>query len=395
MKVAGSSCDRIARGLATLLLLLAAGCGEEKNAAKPPRPVRVQVVAAAQALPPLRFSGSIEPARQVSLSFEMAGTLTELARVPGADGHSRGIEAGDRVKAGQLLARLDPLPAEQRFGMTAAQLEEAKVMAAKAEQDRRRAEALFAARATTLPELEGARAAAAAAAQRVAAATAQAALARDAVGDTRLTAPFAATVLRRRAEIGALAAPGVPLFELADTGLLKVVFGVPDTVVGRLRPGQELPLFAQVLAGSAFKGRVSTVSPSADPQSRVFAVEVEIPNPDDRLKIGMIVSVEVPSDAVAEEAAAAELAARAPVLVSGPLPAVALAAVVRAQKAEGYAVFVLAAEGAGLVARERSVQVGEIFGNEVSLSSGVALGEKVVVAGASLLADGDAVVVIP
>lgn len=381
--------SKVSLALPLLLAALAtaplAGCGEKKSAAKPPRPVRVQVVAPAQAQPPLRFSGTIEPARRVALAFESGGKVAELARRPGADGRPRTIAAGDKVAAGTLLARLDPLASAERANVSGALLAEAGAFAAKAAQDRARAEALFAQQATTLPELEAARAAQAAADQRVAAARAQQALARRGESDTRLMAPFAATVLRRDAEVGALAAPGIPLFELADTGLLKVVFGVPDSVVGRLAPGQRLPLFTQVLAGAAFEGRVSTVSPSADPQSRVFAVEVEIPNPDDRLKIGMIASVEVPS---------AEAPAGAAPAGAG-LAAVPLSAVVRAQQSEGYAVFVLAGEGGALVARERTVAVGEIFGSEVALASGVRLGEKVIVAGATLLADGDPVVVIP
>ncbi len=176
-------------------------------------------------------------------------------------------------------------------------------------------------------------------------------------------------------------APGTPVFELADTGVLEVVFGVPDTVVGRLAAGQPLPLFAQVLAGASFLGKVATVSPSADPQSRVFRVEVAIPNPDDRLKIGMIVSVEVPSDPPAARPAAAGGAA----LRRGARPA---GRGLRGLRGRGR-------RRRGLVARERSVAVGEIFGSEVSLESGVELGQQVIVAGATLLADGDPVVVIP
>lgn len=379
---------RLARASALAASALAAsalsfaGCDGPRHAEKPPRPVRVEVVAAAPTPPPLRFSGTIEPSRQVTLAFEQAGTVAAIAQAPGADGRPRPLEAGDRVAAGALLARLDGRDAAQRAAGAAARTAEARAVAAKAEKDLARAETLYAQKAATLPELEAARTGAERARQEIAAAAAQEALARRGEEQTWLVAPFAGTVLRRAVEIGSLAAPGAPAFELADTRVLEVVFGVPDTVVGRLAAGQRLPFVAQVLAGSSFFGTVAMVSPSADPQSRVFRVEVAIPDPDPRLRIGMIVSVEVPAPQ-AESGGAVR-------------PAVPLAAVVRAQQGEGYAVFVIEDGGDGrLLARERAVEVGEIFGSEVALESGLGLGQKVVVAGATLLADGDAVVVIP
>jgi hypothetical protein len=79
-------------------------------------------------------------------------------------------------------------------------------------------------------------------------------------------------------------------------------------------------------------------------------------------------------------------------------PAVALlplSAVVRPAGREGFAVFVANAEGEGSVTRLRSVQLGDLVASRVAITAGVAPGDRVVIQGASLVADGQHVVVVP
>jgi RND family efflux transporter MFP subunit len=143
--------------------------------------------------------------------------------------------------------------------------------------------------------------------------------------------------------------------------------------------GTELDVATEAFGETRFRGRVTAISPAADQQSRVFNVEVTLPNQDGRLKPGMIGRVEVAAGPIASASEA-----------DGAV-AVPLVAVVQSGGDQGYAVFVVSGAGEKAVARARRVALGDVRGNAVTVTSGLAAGEQVVVSGASLLIDGEAV----
>jgi multidrug efflux system membrane fusion protein len=198
-----------------------------------------------------------------------------------------------------------------------------------------------------------------------------------ALGDATLRAPLDGVILRRTVEVGSLAGPAAPAFTIADTRAVKVVFGVPDVVVAGLRLGDTLPIQAEALPGAMLKGRITKISSSADPASRVFEIEATLPNPDGRLRVGMLATLGIPG------------AAGEPALL------VPLDAVVRpADDSAGYAVYVLE-EASSPRARLRRVQLGEVSGNLIAVREGLQPGEQVVVRGATIVTDGQAVRVTP
>jgi RND family efflux transporter MFP subunit len=170
-------------------------------------------------------------------------------------------------------------------------------------------------------------------------------------------------------------------FTLADLTRVKAVFGVPDNVIPRVQVGTELRMTSDAFGPVEFPGQVTAVSPSADAQSRVFNVEVTIPNPKGQLKAGMIASVEV--------------APRTAPDIAAGVATVSVSAVVKSAQAGAFAVFVADGQGEELTVRARDVRLGHIAGNRVAVESGVGVGDRVVVSGASLLVDGDRVRVIP
>jgi multidrug efflux system membrane fusion protein len=185
--------------------------------------------------------------------------------------------------------------------------------------------------------------------------------------------------LKKTIEAGSLVSPGTAAFVLADTRTIKVVFGVPDTVVPRLKPGMQLPVRTEALPDAEFSGRITRISPSADLKSRVFDVEVTLPNPASRLRAGMIASVVLRGGAAGKK-----------------VPVLPLSAIVRSRsKAGEYAVFIVRSEGDKEVARMRDVRLGETFGNAIAVRSGVELGERIITNGSHLVRDGEAVLVVP
>jgi RND family efflux transporter MFP subunit len=346
----------------------------------PPRPVRVAAVQQEAAAGGLRYSATIQPYEQVSLAFKVGGYVSEVRQVRDGSG-ARNLQQGDAVRRGMVLARVNPADAQERVNQATAQVAEAEASLVKARADAARAEALYRDRALTRPDYDAATAGLAAAAARSAAARAQLQAAALTLRDGALVAPADGVVLARNVELGTLAGVGTTAFTLADLTRVKAVFGVPDHVVQRVTVGTPLVVTSDVFGPAEFPGRVTAVSPAADAHSRVFNVEVTIPNADRRLKAGMIASVEVPGGDAAP--------------ASAGVPTIPVAAVVKSPKAGGFAVFVIQGAEEGATARARDVSLGTIAGNQVAVLSGLQVGERVIVSGASLLTDGDRVRVIP
>jgi RND family efflux transporter MFP subunit len=156
----------------------------------------------------------------------------------------------------------------------------------------------------------------------------------------------------------------------------KVVFGVPDVVVARLKPGQTVPMQAEALPGARLEGRITRISPSADLNSRVFEVEAALPNPQGRLKVGMLATLQLGSE------------------VRNTDILVPLAAIVRpAGDTASYAVYVVA-DSSETAAKLRRVRLGEVSGNLIAVREGLRAGERVIVRGATIVTDGQAVQIL-
>jgi RND family efflux transporter MFP subunit len=371
------------RGFAVALGVAAAvapGCSRHGGEKAPARPVRVEKVQGESAAAGLRYSASIQPYEQVPLAFKVGGYVQEISQRPGADGHPRNVQQGDLVTRGTVLARIQPADYQEKVNQARAQVAQAEAGLAKARADAARAEALYKAQALTRPDYDAATASLASAAASAEGARAQLESARISLRDGVLMAPADGVILSRNIEVGSLAGVGTTGFTLADLTRVKAVFGVPDLLVERVRLGAPLQVKSDAFGSTVFPGRVTAVSPSADAQSRVFNVEVTIPNPDRRLKAGMIASVEVAAPSADIEPGSA---------------AVSVAAVVKSPGPGGFAVFVADGPDDDAVARSREVTLGRISGNRVAVTTGLKVGERVVVSGASLLTDGDRVRVIP
>lgn len=423
--------------LATAILVplsLISGCAKVETKEKPLKPVRAKAAERRPASGGVRYSASIRANSQVELAFKVGGYVEEIAQVRGADGAWRYLQAGDTVTKGTVLARLrqsDYLAkvhqagaqhAEARSALqtvnsqlseahAAIETSRAQVADAQATHDRatldfERAKSLYAAESMTKTDYDAARAQHEAtrarldsargqlqvAQARVTTARAQtaqaeakiktAAAVREEVaiplGDTSLRAPISAVVIERKVEVGSLVAPNAQGFVLADLTSVKAAFGVPDLALRQLKSGDALRLAADALPGEEFTGHVSRVSPSADPTSRVFEVEVTIPNQRGLLKPGMIASIQVQEGEPQGEA-----------------PAVPLTAIVRPKESpDAYAVYVVEERGGRHFARLRRVAIGEAFGNAVVITEGVNAGELVITTGATLVADGEQVQVV-
>jgi multidrug efflux system membrane fusion protein len=256
-------------------------------------------------------------------------------------------------------------------------LAEARASRAAASQALARAEALYESRSLTKPELEQARAGLDAIDARIAAAEAQVREANLTRADADLRAPFAGVILKRHVDVGSLASPGAPAFSLADLGTVKVVIGVPDTMLRRFHDGAVEPIVSEATPNRRFEGRVTKVAPAADPRSRLFDVELAVSNLDGALRPGMVATVDV------GEAGASP---------ASEVVTVPLSAVVRAPEGgDRYAVFLVETAAGGATARLRAIRLGDMVGNEIAVVEGLAEGDRVIVRGATVVTDGERV----
>ena len=384
--------------LAALCFL--AGCGTKvQKAGREPVPVQAETVALQQIQPSWSYSGEIRPDTEVQLAFKEPGYIAALDRVKGADGRLRDVQVGDEIPAGAVLARLRSsdyvaslnAAVGQQHAMqgaldaSQAELDRAKADQAKADQDFERAQALYAAKAMTRPDYDAAVEQHTAATANVEAAVrqiearrgelnaalGQAASARINVGDTNLTAPMPGVIVEKNVEPGALVAAGTSAFTLDDTRVVKVNFGVPDSMLAHLKLGAAVPVQLQALPGRTLTGRITEIAASANRDSRVFNVEVTLPNRDRSLKVGMIASIRIErGDAQA-------------------VPLVPMTALMTAESGStNYSVFTVKEREGKQFAQLTSVRVGETFGKSVAIDEGLMPGERIIVSRTNQLNDG-------
>ena len=366
--------------LALVFLSLAGvlgGCHHESQIpAQSPRAVRLATVAAPQtSRETLRYSASILPYAQVDLMFRSSGYVTNVRQVRGADGRTRDVGTGDYVEKGLTLAHIRREDLQNQVAQAKAQLDQAAAQQTKADQDFQRAKALYSTQSLTKPDYEQSQEAFNATHAAMDNANAALRQAELLLGDADLKAPFSGYVLSRNIDLGSLVSPSTSAFTIADIGRVKVTFGAPDYILSRVRLGQELTIQTENNA-APLKGRVTSISPAADPRNRIFAVEVTVSNRDRHLRPGMIASVslgEVPHSSIS-----------IPLSAVVPFPS----------EPEQFAVMVAQERAAALVANLRKVRLGTTHENSVAVE-GVQPGERVVSVGAQLLKDGDPIQVIP
>jgi RND family efflux transporter MFP subunit len=362
---------------ALVLTVAATGCGQPtKVAPKSPTPVHLADVAMYSSSEGLRYSASVLPFAEATLSFKSAGYVTGVKQVASAYGRRRNIGAGDYVSRGAVLAHIRHQDLKNQLDQAEAAGRQAQAQHIEASQNYDRAKALYATRSLTKPEFDQAQARFDSTLGAVDQAKATLHQAQLTLADADLTAPFSGYILARNIELGNLTAPGTVAFTIADTSAVKIGFGVPEYALRQLRLGQEFTIHLQD-DPKEYKGRVTSIAASADEKNRVFAIEVTVPNPKSYLKPGMIASLNLSG------------------VQNAPVPSVPLNAIVANPAASGrYAVFMATEQAGKWTAHLRDVTLGETHESDVAIE-GLKPGEKVVVSGTADLKDGDLIQVLP
>lgn len=335
-------------GLAATKYLQVQRMIEKFSAPQPPTPVAVANVERAEWPRSLSGVGSISAVQDVTVTTEVAGQVESIR-----------FESGAHVGAGDVLVTLEASIDEAELAGLEAALELTELQFARARKLRRE---------RTMSEAQydeaGARRAEAAALVRAK---------RAFIAKKTIRAPITGTLGIRRIDLGDYLAPGAEIVGLQSLDTVFVDYRLPERDLDRLRIGQQIEVRVQAYPERNFSGEITAIDPAIDVATRMVRIRASLPNPDDLLRPGMFAAVDTREKRPDE------------VLI---VPTTAIT-----YSPYGNSVYLVVAADGGLKVKRRQVETGEIRDGFIAVTSGVAVGDRVVAVGQNKLRNDVAVVV--
>lgn len=318
----------------------------------PIRPVRIILAKAVDESEMLQGTGEIRPRTETSMGFQIGGRLTR-----------RHVEAGTRVKAGDVLATLDDTDVANELKAAEADLRAAVSIEEQTKLADDRAVTLLKSNAISKAEAEAAEAGHRSAVARREAAQTAVDIARRKIGYASLLARQDSVVTLVGANAGQVVAAGQMVVTVASLDEREAVFNVPETVINLQEPvGIQVDVSLVSDPAVHTLGTVREVSPIADATTRTFRVKVSLPAAPEAMALGVSVRGK----------------AQLPPTQFIQLPASSLTS-----EGDKPAVYVVPAGESTL--KRRLVQVGRYSKDTVFVTGGLTAGERVVTAGVSKL----------
>ena len=280
------------------LPLLLGACFERtqasvENAARPVQAVRVALASDAETR---AFAGTIKPRHEADLGFRAAGRIA-----------SRDVDVGERVRAGQVLARLDPADLGLSARSAEADLASAEAQSAQAQADAARSTTLRAQGWVSVAADEIKQSAARSAVERVASARAALSLARNRLDYADLRATADGVVTAALADPGTVVSEGQPVLRVAEAGAPEIDVALPEQALpDAARAGASVTLWAR--PDLPLRVTLRELAPNADGKLRTYIARYSIADAPPWLALGMSATLHLPgtaADAVATLPAAA------------------------------------------------------------------------------------------
>ncbi len=350
----------------------------------------------------VEYIGTTQPVQTVAVRSQVEGQLLILT-----------ADVGDRVTKGELLAQLDDSLLQAEVSKAEAELAalnsevisaqgevqsaisavaSAKVEVEQAKNDVQRLQELYEEGAIALREVELARTAYLTAQQTLSSARSEVNVRQSAVeaakgrviaqqsliqqeqerlSYTRLNSPITGYVLQRVIETGNLVQPGSEIVRLGDFSQVKVVVPVSELDLANIRPGQSVRVRLDAFPRDSFVGRVSNISPAADPTSRQVPIEVILANPEQKISSGLLARVSFGQ--------------------TGGQPVIIPETALQGTTGERGTVFVVTGDKENATVTERMVRLGERIDGQVEVLGGLRPGERYVSRSSDTLKDNQSV----
>ena len=186
------------------------------------------------------------------------------------------VNAGDKVKKGDVIVRLDEREIKAQEQASLAALAGASAQATRAKADEQRIQSLYSKEAATRENFDAVVARAKEAQAGASQATSAVSEIRTHVADTLLLAPFDGVVVKRLQQPGDMGLPGVPVVSLQTPQGLRLEADVPSTCAGRYRTGMDVTVRIDTL-GLSTNAQIDEISPEVDPQTRTQLIKIALP----------------------------------------------------------------------------------------------------------------------
>ncbi|MBW1777708.1 MAG: efflux RND transporter periplasmic adaptor subunit [Deltaproteobacteria bacterium] len=312
--------------------------------------------------------GTLKARDMSPLSPKVAGTVNRVL-----------VDIGERVKAGEVVIKLDRTnydlgvkQAQAALAAAEAAVPQAEAQFEQAEKEFRRATELLEEKVIPQSRFDSAEAAFKSAREAVSYAKAQRDRAKAALEtalehlkDADIRSPINGTVVERNVEIGQAVAPGGRLLRIVDQTSLNLDVDLPETDIGRLTVGTVALITTDAFPGHEYSGKVTVVNPRVDRGTRTFRTRIEVPNPSGKLVDGMYARVKFSVEKRRSLAVPRDALQRLP--GSGT-----------------YYVFVVE----GNMAHKRTVEISAMDDQYAEVMGGLVEGDKVVTSGAGRLQSG-------
>ncbi len=340
-------------GAAALVLT---ACGAESTSApplEPPvRPVKMHTVQGEHSTPVREYPGSISAGETATLSFEVPGTVVELP-----------VEEGERVRAGDLLARIESDNARS-------QLRSARATRNAARSAYERAKSLYAQGIVSQQQLEARQ-------REYEVAQSQLEQAQTQVGETRITAPFDGRVAQKMVELNETVGPQQAVVTVQDLSRMEVVIDVPEqSRMRRALESESLAVTVSMRPDLRVPATLKEITTTADPRTRTYEATLTFRPPADAgLLPGMTARV---------------LVGGAPASRSGASGTVSIPTSAVFSRSDGSA-SVWAVDDSSMTVTRQSVSLGTMRDSTVVVTSGLRAGTRIVATGVHQLTDGQSV----
>jgi membrane fusion protein, multidrug efflux system len=330
---------------AVAIILLGCGKGDAKDAADAAAaaiPVQVEIPSRGEMIAVYGGTAPLQADQEAAVVAKVAGEVRELL-----------VEEGDRVRAGQVLARLDG--DRLRF-----ELQQTEANLRKLEREYQRTLELFNRKLVASVAVDNVR-------YEMEALKAARDLAQLNLGYTEIRAPIAGVVSARYIKVGNTISVNDRTFQVTDLDPLIAEVHIPEREFAKLRQKQAATIIVDALAGANFAGRVQRISPTLDPATGTFKATIEVVDPKHQLKPGMFARVGI----VLERRSAALRIPRGAIVEAEGAPTVFVA---NGDKAE-----------------QRSIKTGLTNAGLIEVIDGLSGGERIVIVGQNGLKSGSAI----
>ncbi|MBI3793355.1 MAG: efflux RND transporter periplasmic adaptor subunit [Nitrospinae bacterium] len=355
----------VARSVFIFCLLIAISlfgesCGKTekpKEAPKAARATPITTVKAETTTLEIRESsvGTVESRNSPTISAEIAGVIKQIF-----------ADNGSRVKAGDLLAKVDDADIKLRVSATASDVARLEVLSQNQDKTVRRLRPLFSQKTIPENQMDDAEAQLKALREQLNSARSQLDSAERELKKTSVLSPFSGKIESRLVSTGDFLSVGKPMFVLSNDDKMQIHLPFPETVAGKIKTGQMVKLSLPSVPGSQYEETISEVRPSINAASKAIDAIINKTNSDGWKSGASVVAavlVEVHRNAVVVPSASVVL------------------------RPAGEVVYVVE----GGVVKQRVVTKGERQGDQVEITSGLKNGETVALDGAGFLTDGAAI----